>query len=141
MSTDSLCSLEMDEDIDMTVGEDQDVEMKPADAPVRSESEKRRYAADQREKRDLLLEELNRTWHYIVSPPPKDAQFLTTKSFRPELYALLIKGKRFATLATRIGCSAAAKAMRNEYRKRGRKYQAGADDFYDAIYRFNKKLI
>ena len=141
-SVDSLYSLEVDEDVDMTdVNDDDDIDMDPKSGPVRTASEKRRYADEQRNQRDMLLAELNRTWHYIMSPPPPNAQFLTTEGFRPELRALLVKGMKFAKLATKIGCSAAAKAIRNDYKRRGRRYQAGADDFYDAIYRFNKQLL
>ena len=144
-SVDSFDSLEIDEDIDMN-GSDNDVTMDKKEdvrrsTHTRSDSEKRRYAAEQRAIRDLLLVELNEAWRYLLAPPPPDAAFLSPNSWRPELQALLVKGHQFATLATRIGCSAAAKAVRNNFKKRGRKYQAGADDFYDAIFRFNERLM
>ena len=144
ISSDSFNSLEIDEDVLM---EESDTEMEKNEkgtghsTHTRSESEKRRYAEECRQRKDLLLGELARTWTYLLSPPPPNAPLLSPNSFRPELTALLMKGRRFSAIAGRMGCSAAAKAMRNNFRKQGRKYSAGADDFHDALFRFNQRLL
>lgn len=143
-SPDSLNSLEIDADCDVEM-EKSDVEMTSNDPPhsttTRSASERRRYADSQKQERDRLLLELRDTWRYIDSYPPPGAQLLTASSFSDRLNSLLAKGRRFVRLAMKIGCSEAAKSIRQDYHRRGRKYNAGAEDLYDAIFKFNARVM
>ena len=124
---------EMDLDDD-----ESDVEMHPKE---RTLAEKAEYAAAQRAHRDSNLDALEADWRLLDSQPEPDAPLLTQKSFPEEITRLLMKGRHFLEMARLIGCSRAAKDARKLYRSAGLSFSSGKDAFFDAVLRYNTRLL
>ena len=124
-----------DSDIDM-------LEMEVDDLTVqRTAEEKEAFRLEQRELKQQELDSLEDAWTLLESRPTAHTRLLHRDDFQPQVWAHLNKGKHFLYLARRIGCSAAAKATRQRYRLRGRRYSHGESEAFNAIYAFNARVL
>ena len=124
--------------------DDSDTDMAPktdSSRMVRTEAEKQAYAQRNRETRDRTLQELEDAWRLIESIPGPNARLLTINSFSPEVSRLLVKGRPFLDSARLLGCSQAAKQVRQLYRKAGLAFAAGRDAFFDALMAYNARVL
>ena len=123
---------------------DSDVDMNPPAGPdpvIRSEEERLAFAQVNRERRDQTLRDLETAWRIIESPPVPGARLLTINSFTPEVSRLLVKGRPFLDSARLLGCSQAAKQVRQLYRRAGLSYAAGRDAFFDSLMAYNALVM
>ena len=121
-----------------------DTDMPPQTTSVGQErtiEEKAAYAQLNRERRDNTLSALEAAWRLIESDPLPDARLLTINSFPEDVSRLLVKGRPFLEPARLLGCSQAAKQVRQLYRRAGKAFAAGRDAFFDALMVYDEKVL
>ena len=124
-------------------GSDSDLDMLEMDVDMeeRTAAEKEAFRVASKEAKARELDMLEDAWTLLGSQPSVHTRLLHRDDFTPQIWAHLAKGQNFLRLARRIGCSAAAKAVRLRYKNSGRRYSHGGNDAFDAIYAFNARVL
>ena len=124
-------------------GSDSDLDMLEMDVDMveRSAAEKEAFRVASKEAKARELDMLEDAWTLLDSTPSAHTRLLNRNDFTPQVWAHLAKGRHFLRLARRIGCSAAAKAVRLRYKNSGRRYSHGGNEAFDAVFAFNERVL